>query len=84
MSVDASRAMPQQSLRSSDEIRRRLEERPRVTLRFRIALVFVICAIFIGSITVGSMVMLSRFQTKMHFLEAADDCAFEMQEARRY
>jgi len=84
VSVDASRAMPQQSLRSSDEIRRRLEERPRVTLRFRIALVFVICAIFIGSITVGSMVMLSRFQTKMHFLEAADDCAFEMQEARRY
>jgi two-component system NtrC family sensor kinase len=69
---------------SNDDIQRRLEERPRVSLRFRIALVFVICAIFITGITVGSMVMLSRFQTKMQFLEAADECALEMQEARRY
>jgi signal transduction histidine kinase len=66
------------------EIQRRLAERPRITLRFRITLVFVICAVFITGITLGSLVMLSRFQTKMHFLEAADDCAFELQEARRY
>jgi two-component system NtrC family sensor kinase len=70
--------------RSIEEIQRGLEERPRVTLRLRIALVFAICALFITGVTVGSMVMFSRFQTKMHFLEAADDCAFEMQEARRY
>jgi two-component system NtrC family sensor kinase len=69
---------------SQHEIQRRLEERPRVTLRFRITLVFVICAVFITGITAGSMAMLSRFQIKLHFLEAADDCAFEMQEARRY
>ena len=61
-----------------------LDERPRITLRLRIALVFVLCAIFIAGITAGSIVVLSRFQTKMHFLEAADDCAFELQEARRY
>jgi len=30
------------------------------------------------------MVMLSRFRTKMEFLEAADESAFEIQEARRY
>jgi two-component system NtrC family sensor kinase len=73
-----------QEQNSDNEVQRRLEERPRLTLRLRIAVVFVICAIFITVITAGSMVMLSRFQTRMHFLEAADDLAFEMQEARRY
>jgi two-component system NtrC family sensor kinase len=76
--------MTQRDEQSRDEVQRRLEERPRVTLRLRITLVFAICAFFITGITVGSMVMLSRYQTKMHFLEAADDCALEMQEARRY
>jgi len=69
---------------TADEIRRRLEDRPRITLRLRITLFFLVCAICIAGITIGSVVMLSQFQTKMHFLEAADDCAFEMQEARRY
>jgi two-component system NtrC family sensor kinase len=76
--------MTQQEGQSKEEIQRRLEDRPRITLRLRIMLVFVACAVFITGITLGSMVMLSRVQTKMHFLEAADDCAFEMQEARRY
>jgi len=61
-----------------------LERRPRVSLKLRITVVFVICTLFIAGITVGSMVMLSRFRTKMEFLEAADECAFEIQEARRY
>jgi two-component system NtrC family sensor kinase len=73
-----------QEQKSDNEVQRRLEERPRLTLRLRIALVFIICAVFITVITAGSVVMLSRFQTRMHFLEAADDLAFEMQEARRY
>ena len=38
---------------SKDEIQRRLEDRPRVTLRFRITLVFVICAVFITGVTAG-------------------------------
>jgi len=70
--------------RSIDDIQRRLEQRPRLSLRLRIAVVFVICAICITGITAGSIVMLSRVQAKMHFLEAADECALEMQEARRY
>jgi two-component system NtrC family sensor kinase len=76
--------MTPQEERSREEIQRKLEARPRVSLRLRITLVFAICAFFITGITVGSMVMLSRFQTRMHFFEAADDCALEMQEARRY
>jgi len=76
--------MKQQDHAVQNEVQRDLEERPRITLRLRIALVFIICALFIGGITVGSIVMLLRFQTKMHFLEAVDECAFEIQEARRY
>ncbi len=76
--------MKQQEQILQDEVQRDLEARPRVTLRLRIALVFIVCALFIGGITVGSILMLSRFQAKMHFLEAVDECAFEIQEARRY
>ena len=83
-SAASTTTMMQQDHAANDEIARRLENRPRVTLRLRITLVFVICALFITGITLGSMAMLSRFQVKMHFLEAADDCAFELQEARRY
>jgi hypothetical protein len=36
-----------------DEIQQRLEHRPRLTLRLRIAAVFVICALFVTGITAG-------------------------------
>jgi signal transduction histidine kinase len=74
----------QQILDPNNDAQRTLEERPSISLRLRIALVFIICALFIGGITVGSIFVLSRFQTKMHFLEAVDECVFEIQEARRY
>ncbi len=76
--------MKQRNGKLRAEVLRRLEERPRVTLRLRIALVFVVCSIIITGVTVGSMLMLSRIRTKMAFLEAAHECAFEIQEARRY
>jgi signal transduction histidine kinase len=76
--------MKQQDPAPQNEVQRDLEARPRVTLRLRIALVFIVCALFIGGITIASILMLSRIQTKMHFLEALDECAFEIQEARRY
>jgi len=66
------------------DIQRRLEQRPRISLRLRIAVVFAICAVVVTGITAGSLVMLSRVQAKLHFLEAAEECALEMQEARRY
>jgi signal transduction histidine kinase len=66
------------------DIQRRLEQRPRLSLRLRIAVVFAVCAVVVTGITAGSLVMLSRIQAKLHFLEAADECALEMQEARRY
>jgi two-component system NtrC family sensor kinase len=85
ISAFSSGGFPMMQERQSDnEAQRRLEERPRLTLRLRIASVFILCAVFITVITAGSMVMLSRFQARMRFLEAADDLAFEMQEARRY
>jgi signal transduction histidine kinase len=67
-----------------DEVRRRLEQRPRLTLRVRIALVFAICTLFIGGITVGSTLMLSHVRARTQFLEAMDECAYQIQEARRY
>ena len=75
---------PVEAASAKDETRRRLEERPYLPLRLRITLVFVIYACFVIGITIGLMVMLARFETKMRFLEAADDTAFELQEARRY
>jgi two-component system NtrC family sensor kinase len=67
-----------------DDVQRRLEQRPRLTLRLRIALVFVVCTLFIGGVTVGSIVMLSHVRTRTQFLEAMDECAYQIQEARRY
>ena len=67
-----------------DEVLRRLEQRPRLTLRLRIAFVFAVCTLFIGGVTVGSILMLSYVRTRTQFLEAMDECAYEIQEARRY
>jgi len=67
-----------------DEVQRRLEQRPRLTLRLRIGLVFAVGTLCIAAVTIGSLLLLSRVRTKLQFLEAADACAFEIQEARRY
>jgi len=68
----------------SADVLRQLSDRPRLSLRVRIALAFVIYAAFIAALTVASLALLSRFRTKLSFLEAADECALELQEARRY
>jgi signal transduction histidine kinase len=83
------RALPEGGLTPEDqllhdEVQRRLEQRPRLTLRLRITLVFAVCTLFIGGITVGSVLMLSHVRTRTQFLEAMDECAYEIQEARRY
>ncbi len=70
--------------RLHDEVRQRLEQRPRVTLRLRIALVFAVCTLFIGGVTTGSILMLSHVGSRTRFLEAMDECAYQIQEARRY
>jgi len=67
-----------------DEVQQRLEQRPRLTLGVRIALVFGICTLFIGSITVGATLLLSHVRARTQFLEAMDECAYQLQEARRY
>jgi two-component system NtrC family sensor kinase len=67
-----------------EEVQDRLEQRPRLTLGVRIALVFGICTLFIGGITVGSTLMLSHVRGRTQFLEAMDECAYQIQEARRY
>jgi two-component system NtrC family sensor kinase len=67
-----------------DEVQRRLEQRPRLTLRLRIALVFALCTLFIGGVTIGSILMLSRVRARTQLLEAMDELAYELQEARRY
>jgi signal transduction histidine kinase len=65
-------------------VQRRLEQRPRLTLRLRIALVFAVCTLFIAGVTVGSILMLSRVRSQTQLLEAMDELAYELQEARRY
>ena len=67
-----------------EEVQQRLEQRHRLTLGVRIAVVFGICTLFIGGITVGATLMLSHVRGRTQFLEAMDECAYQLQEARRY
>lgn len=60
------------------------DERRRISLRFRIASGFLICFFMALSITLLSLYVLIQLQTKLHFLEVADNCMLELQQARRF
>ena len=84
MQTRPDRGLTPDDQRLYDEVQLRLEQRPRLTLRLRIALVFATCTLFIGGVTVGSILMLSHVGARTRLLEAMDECAYEIQEARRY
>ena len=59
-------------------------QRHRMSIRFRIALGFFICFFLALSITLLSLYVFIRLQTKLHFLEVADNFMLELQQARRF
>ena len=68
----------------SEQAQRRLRERPTISIRRRLAGGFLFWIIFSVAISVYSMVTISRIDKKLHFLEAAQSYAFEIQQARRF
>ncbi len=60
-----------------------LMERPELSIRTRITVVFVLLFILCSSITVAAVVLLSRFEAKIDFLERTSSYSFEIEEARR-
>jgi two-component system, NtrC family, sensor kinase len=60
------------------------DEKRRISIRFRIASGFLVCFFMALSITLLSLYVLIRLQTKLHFLEVADNLMLELQQARRF
>ncbi len=60
-----------------------LMERPELSIRTRITVVFVLIFVLCSSITVAAVMLLSRFEAKIDFLERTSSYSFEIEEARR-
>jgi signal transduction histidine kinase len=66
------------------EAQRALKERPSFSVRTRIILGFLMLFLMSLGINITSVVMLTRIQNKLVFLESADNYSFEVQQARRF
>jgi signal transduction histidine kinase len=93
MSADAGQAVtpavqppPPAAERGTEEERaqRALLERPRVSMRARIAFVFLPLFVLISGITVAAVLFVSGLATRLQFLEKANSHLFEIQQARRF
>ncbi len=58
-------------------------ERPELSIRTRITVVFVLLFLLCSGITVAAVAFLSAFEGKIAFLETAGSYSFEIEEARR-
>jgi signal transduction histidine kinase len=67
-----------------EEAQRALRERPRISIRYRVAAGFLIWIILSLGITIFSIIIISQIQKKLHFMQAADKYTFEIQQARRF
>jgi two-component system NtrC family sensor kinase len=61
-----------------------LTHRPRISIRLRIALGFLVTFVFTCGITIAAMVFISTIANRQHLLESAGNLEFEIQQARRY
>jgi len=68
----------------AEEAQRALEERPSLSIRRRISLGFFLLFALALGITIAAIIILSRIQTKLLFMEAAGNYSFEIQQARRF
>jgi signal transduction histidine kinase len=69
---------------SAREAQRALQERPIISLRARIAAVFLVILVLLCGTTVTAILFIREFKAKALFLETVGDYLFEVQEARRY
>jgi len=68
----------------AEEAQRALRERPSVSIRTRLILGFLAWFVLSLAIAVFSMVNVSSIRKKLHFMEATQSYAFEIQQARRF
>ena len=68
---------------TAGQAQRALLERPQLSIRTRIAVVFVLLFVLCSGGTVAAVVFLSAFEGKIGFLETAGTYSFEIEEARR-
>jgi len=66
------------------EIDRALLERPAISIRIRVALVFALLFILTAALTVAAVLLVSQLRDKQRFLENVGDYAFEIDQARRF
>lgn len=66
------------------EAQRALQERPSLSVRKRISLGFFLWFTLSLGITIASLIILTKIQNKLQFMEAADKYTFEIQQARRF
>jgi two-component system NtrC family sensor kinase len=61
-----------------------LIHRPRISIRLRITLGFLVTFIFICGITIAAMIFINNITNKQQLLEKAGNLEFEIQQARRF
>jgi two-component system NtrC family sensor kinase len=67
-----------------EQAQRALLERPRVSIRARIAVVFLPLFLLMCGVTLAAVLFVSGIGTKLQFLEKAGNHVFEIQQARRF
>jgi two-component system NtrC family sensor kinase len=67
-----------------EEAQRALRERPSISIRTRLGVVFLLWIILSLGMTALSMLTISQIQSKLSFLEATGNYSFEIQQARRF
>lgn len=68
----------------AEAAQRALLERPRISIRTRIIMAFLSFLILSVAVSISSLLIISRIQQKLLFLDACESYAFEIQQARRY
>ena len=63
---------------------RALKQRPRVSIRLRVALGFVLTFLLICAVVIAAVVFISGLGAKQLFIEKAGNYVFEIQQARRF
>ena len=67
-----------------EKAQRALLERPRVSIRTRIAFVLLPVFLLVAGITLAAVAFMSGLATRLQFLEKASNQLFEIQQARRF
>jgi len=68
----------------AEDVQDALTHRPRISIRLRIALGFLVAFVFTCGITIAAMVFISNIAQRQNLLETAGKIEFEIQQARRF